>query len=150
MPVAIRSHFIRRFVGAILLGGLFAVALGCGGGDTKMVPVSGKVTVNGKALTSGSVTYKPDKKKGNTFGEEPMGEINAQGEYTLSVRGKPGAPPGAYKVIVSSTGATTEDNTKVSAKNTVNPTYLSADITPLEVEVVKDPAPGRYDLKLTP
>ena len=49
MPVAIRSHFIRRFVGAILLGGLFAVALGCGGGDTKMVPVSGKVTVNGKA-----------------------------------------------------------------------------------------------------
>jgi len=123
---------------------------GCGSGGASLAPVSGKVTVNGKPVTSGTVAFKPDKSKGNTFGGEPIGEINAQGEYTLSTNGKPGAPLGAYKVTVNSTGQATPDNTKAKAQNTLNMTYFHADTTPLEANVVKDPPAGAYDLKLSP
>jgi hypothetical protein len=101
-------------------------------------------------LPSGWVTFKPDKAKGNTFNREPTGEINSQGEYTLQTNGKPGAPPGAYKVTVSATEATTQDNTKPPTKQLVNPTYTNADTTPLEVVVVEKAEAGKYDLKLTP
>jgi hypothetical protein len=127
-----------------------AVVGGCGGGMPKLAEVNGHVTVNGKALTSGYVTLKPNKAKGNTFGGEPIGEINGQGEFTIQTNGKAGAPLGAYKVVVSSTGATTEDNTKVKLQSSVNPTYLHPDTTPLTVEVVEKPEAGRYDLKLSP
>jgi len=51
---------------------------------------------------------------------------------------------------VSLSDKITEDNTKVQAKQTLNTTYFFPDTTPLEAEVVKDPAAGRYDLKLSP
>lgn len=122
---------------------------GCGG--EKLIPVSGKVTfADGKPLTSGSVMFKPDKAKGNTFSGEAIGEINSSGEYTLQSRGKPGAPAGAYKVIVTSTGPTTPDNTKVSTQSLVPQKYLTAETTPLE-KTVADKAPaGTYDLQLLP
>jgi len=125
---------------------------GCSGGSSGLVPVSGKVTVDGKPLTSGWVSFRPDKTKGNTSAEEPNAEINSQGEYTLRTRGKPGAPPGAYKVVVSSSGAVTPDNTKVAAesKPLVNLTYSNPDTTTLTMTVVDKPEPGHYDLKLGP
>jgi hypothetical protein len=149
MPRILHSPIARRFGCALLLAGLLGSTLGCGN-EATLYPVSGKVTVNGKALTSGSVRYVPDKAKGNTFGGEPVGEINDQGEYTLNHMGKPGAPLGAYKIIVTSTGATTSDNTSVKAQNTVRANYSDVKTTSLAAEVVKEPAAGAYDLKLTP
>jgi len=134
----------------VALGCLVWLSCGCSGGS-KLVPVSGRVTyTDGKPVTSGHVTFKPDKSKGNNFGGEPVGEINAQGEYTLQTRGKAGAPVGAYKVIVTSTGPITEDNTKVSAtpQNAVNTTYGNVDTSPLTKDVVESPAAGHYDLKV--
>jgi hypothetical protein len=137
---------------AVLVVALAALACASGGcgGSKKLVEVKGKVTVGGQPLTSGSVQFRPDKAKGNTNPAEPIGEINSQGEYTLMTNGKPGAPLGAYKVTVSSTGATTPDNTKVSTQQLVNTTYNHADTTPLEKTVVEQPAAGAYDLALTP
>jgi hypothetical protein len=132
-----------------LLVGLLALC-GCGGDSVKLVPVSGQVIVGKKAATSGSVIFKPDKGQGNTFGGEPVGEIGADGQYTIQTNGKPGAPVGAYKVLVSLTPPATEDNTKVKAGGTGNPTYLHPDTTPLKVQVTENAAPGTYDLKLTP
>jgi len=132
----------------VALGGLIWLSCGCGS-DAKLVPVSGKVAyTDGKPVTSGYVTYKPDKSKGNKFGGEPLGEINAQGEYTLQTRGKPGAPLGAYKIIVTSTGAPTPDNTKVTTEQQINMTYANVDTTPLNKEVVASPTAGHYDLKV--
>jgi hypothetical protein len=99
-------------------------------------------------MTTGWVTLRPDKKKGNTFGGEPRGEINSQGEYTIETNGKPGAPLGAYKVTVVVSPATTEDNTKPEKKIPSNMTYANPETTPLAVEVVKEAAAGAYDLKL--
>jgi hypothetical protein len=143
-----------RFRNALLcsvlaVSGLVSLS-GCGDGGPKLAPVSGRVTVNGKAVTSGSVTFKPDKTKGNNFGGEPVGQIGSDGQYTIETNGKPGAPLGAYKVLVSRSAPTTEDNTKVKAQPSQNMTYLHPDTTPLAVEVVENAAAGAYDLKLSP
>src|SRR5687767_13348261 len=91
----------RRLVRAAALAlGLFLVA-GCDGGG--LPPVKGKVTVDGAALTSGSVRFVPDTTKGNKATTEPAGEIGSDGTYTLHTNGKPGAPAGWYKVTVSAT-----------------------------------------------
>jgi len=139
----------RFFLLVLVLGGLTGLIAGCDSGPT-LGPVTGRVTVNGKPLTAGWVNFKPDKAKGNKFGGEAIGEINAQGEYTLETLGKKGAPLGKYKVTVSATTATTPDNTTAKPKSLINTTYMHPDTTPLEVEVVTQPAAGAYDLKLTP
>src|SRR6266542_622279 len=79
-------------------------ALGCGdsSGAGKLVPVVGKITVAGKPLTTGSVSFRPDKTKGNTSQHEPAGDIDAEGNYKLYTAMKEGAPPGHYQVLVIS------------------------------------------------
>jgi hypothetical protein len=146
--LSMRSWPMKPF---LFVGCLLLAAGGCGSGGSKLAPVSGRVTLaDGKPLTSGFVNFRPDKTKGNTFGGEAVGEINSQGEYTLNVRGKPGAPLGAYKVTVSSTGPTTTDNTNPSAQSVINPTYSNPGTTPLEKTVVDKPAAGAYDLQIGP
>jgi hypothetical protein len=145
-----RSYLGRRILLFVALGGLAGVS-GCGG-DAKLAPVSGRVTMpGGKVLTTGTVIFHPDKDKGNTFGGECVGDINASGEYTLQTRGKPGAPLGAYKVTVSA-GADpiTSDNTKPSTASLVNTTYSNADTTTITKEVVDKPAAGAYDIAVGP
>jgi len=137
-----------RLVACLTLVAL-ACCVGCGGGSS-LAPVSGKVTYKGgQPVTAGYVTYKPDKAKGNNFGGEPIGEIKSDGSYTLQTKGKPGAPLGAYKVIVSG-GETPPDNTKLPTKQTVNATYSHPDTTTLTRDVVAKAAPGAYDLEVTP
>lgn len=138
----------KRFLVSGTLGGLLLLS-GCGGGAAS-TPVTGHVTLNGKPMTSGTVTFVPNKAKGNTSGEEPLGEINAQGEYTLQTRGKPGAALGWYKVTVASTGPITPDNTSPPTKSIINTTYTNPMTTTLEKEVVEKPAPGAYDLQVGP
>jgi len=142
---------VNRLVACLALGVLAYATAGCNTAPT-LAPVKGTVTVGGKPATSGFVTFKPDKAKGNTVGVEPVGEISSSGEYTLQTKGKPGAPLGAYKVVVAGGGAVPMDNTKVGAQptNQFNNTYASVETTPLEVTVVDKPAAGAYDLKLTP
>ena len=62
------------------VSGLACLSAGCNEGPS-LAPVSGKVLVNEKPLTSGSVIYYPNSAKGNKFGGLSVGEINAQGPY---------------------------------------------------------------------
>jgi hypothetical protein len=89
-----RLSGIRRV--PLILSALLVAAWGCGGSSDGegLIPVSGKVTVGGKALTKGSVSYRPDKARGNTNPAEPYGEITADGTYTLYTNKKKGAPAG--------------------------------------------------------
>jgi hypothetical protein len=142
---------LKRIFLGLALACLVCLTSGCGG--PALIPVSGKVMlVRGNQtvpLPGGSINFRPDKSKGNTFGGEPVAEINAQGEYTLETKGKPGAPAGAYKVIV--TAPVSMDNTKLNAnKITVSTIYLDAATTPLNAEVSDKPAPGAYDFKVAP
>lgn len=76
--------------------------VGCGGAapgvDPNLVSVTGKVTIDGKPLTSGDISFVSTDTPGVGFGSP----IDSSGNYTLvqSVSAK-GALPGNYKVRVA-------------------------------------------------
>jgi hypothetical protein len=141
-----QSRLGRR--AAVLLAAFVLVgAFGCGAAP---VPVSGRVTLDNKPLTTGLVSFRPDKSKGNTNAVEPRGKISDDGTYTLETNGKPGAPTGAYKVVVIAQGAPLNPKDPYSPnKQIINPKYLQEEVTDLNVTVVKTPSAGAYDLKVT-
>src|SRR5262249_52380478 len=94
----------RPVLGLLLLGGL-AAAAGCGKEAAKGVPVSGKVTLDKKPLTTGRISLVPDVKKGNNANVACVGQLGTEGEFAIKVRGaqvpdnSPDVPLGWYKVI---------------------------------------------------
>jgi hypothetical protein len=138
----------RRLLFALLACGWAVLPAGCGS-KSGTPAVTGKVTVAGKPLTTGSVSFRPDKAKGNTSPHEPGGDIDAQGNYKLYTAGKEGAPPGWYKVVVVATEPLDPKNPYAPPRSFLHSRYNSAETSGLAVQVVDNPAPGAYDLKLT-
>lgn len=136
------------YLAALLTGGAVFAAAGCGSASgEKLAPVAGKVTVNGKPVTTGSVSLRPDAAQGNESQHQPNGAIDAEGNYELLVPpAKKGTPLGRYKVVV-----TAYDNPMPNKplKSFINMKYSDEKTTPLKFEVIENPEPGRYDLKLT-
>jgi hypothetical protein len=138
-----------KFLGsAVPLGfcvcGLLALT-GCGGNTRAtgpLVPVKGKVTLGGKPLVGGAVTFVPAEGAGS--GPMPTGDIDSQGLYSLRTGAQEGAPVGKYRAIVTTGG---EDKTQEAQFNSV---YSSAQKSPLVVEVTENARPGAYDLPLVP
>jgi len=122
--------------------------LGCGESGPSAVAVSGKVTVDGTIWTKGAVRFVPDAEKGNTSTREGTGTIGTDGKYAVSILGKPGAPLGWYKVSVSSGEIPDSANPKAS-KPPFPARFGEPDKSGLQVEVVRTPASGAYDLKVT-
>jgi hypothetical protein len=112
-------------------------------------PVAGRVLVNGQPLQgkSGVVLFKPDASKGGAGLLEGGGPIDREGNYRASTKGKPGVPPGWYRVVVS-VNEPNADRDVPPRGTALHPRYSSAVTTPLAVEVVADPPPGAYDLDL--
>jgi hypothetical protein len=152
----------RPFRGLPLL--LFAFLFGClasGCGDDsgvgRTVPVTGMVTIDNVPLTAKStvVLFKPDASKGNTSSFEPTGTVDADGNYTLKTRGKNGAPSGWYKVVVTAHEGSPPQHPKSPrehhpvVKSLIPVKYGQEKTSDLSIEVVENPTPGAYDLKLT-
>lgn len=139
----LRARPWRPALAALLLG---LLAYGCGGVGT-CYPVSRKVRIDDKPIRgkAGAVLLKPDASKGNKSLFDAMGTIDGEGNYTVATRGKHGAPPGWYKVVV-----TVVQPNPGEAFDTplVKPDYRSEQKTPLAFEVVASPAAGAYDLNL--
>jgi len=134
----------HRFVVSAIVA---AVICGCGSsGAGRLVPVAGKVTVDGKPLSTGSLVFKPDAAKGNASKFEPSGTIGSDGTYSLFTKEKPGAPIGWYKVGIVAQQASAND--PYVMKSLVPERYNDADSSGLEIEVVASPVSGAYDLKL--
>ncbi|OAI39804.1 hypothetical protein AYO40_05445 [Planctomycetaceae bacterium SCGC AG-212-D15] len=140
-PVALA---VLCWVAALVLVGCNSDPSGVG----KTVPVHGKVTVDGKPLTTGTVAFQPDKRKGNLIPHVPGAEIDAEGNYKLITATKPGAPLGWYKVVVVSTEPPNPQDPFASRKSHIDMKYGTAEKTVLEIEVVEQPEPGAYDLSL--
>lgn len=161
MNVLTYSGF-RRQVVALVLGVLMAAFAGCAKGPPPLTlyPVRGKVMVGDKIVKEGSIQLRADQAKGNTTWEQPTGAIESDGTFELFTQGKPGAPPGWYRVLVIA------DNFKVIdpppspvwpdypegflPKPLVNPRYLYFQQTDAFVEVVAEPEENAYVLKLKP
>jgi hypothetical protein len=123
-----------------------AVAAGCGADREKLPAVNGTITVEGKAVPSGNVTLYPDASKGNASTHQPNGTIDPDGRYELYVPpGRKGAPAGWYKVVVY---AVDDPQPGKPNKYFANKEYADVNTTPLRIEVVDNPEPGRYDLRL--
>lgn len=93
----------NRFSLALLCAFVFGV-VGCGeDGPPKaeLHPVSGKVTVKGKALTGCTIIFSTSNPEPGAAGGY-SGELDAEGNYKLQDSGgKPGAAVGKYKVTFS-------------------------------------------------
>src|SRR5262249_10576010 len=130
-PMIARSVSLRRCAAPTLL--CFAVLVfqaGCGGPSLTLYPVEGKVTVDGKPLSSGRVAFHPDAKKGNSLKKILGGEIGSDSPYRIYTDGQPGAPAGWYKVTVVS--STVPDSSKPDkGKSFVARQYADPSMTPL-------------------
>ena len=132
-----------------LLRGFCACALmtvvGCGG--VKVVPVSGKATLDGEPLRRGVVSFNPDPAKGNNLRVACTGRMNGDGQYEMYTDDgssvKKGVPVGWYKVTILTL---TPGNDKPIP---VHNRYTDFNKTDLVIEVVADPPLGAYDLKFT-
>lgn len=144
----------------IFSASIFAIAaLGCGdsSGVGRTLPVSGKVIFNDAPLTAKTtiVVFKPDASRGNSSPYEPTGTVDSDGNYTLTTKGKSGAPPGWYKVVVTAREETEPVHPKAPkqhrpvAKSLLPAKYGQAETSGLSIEVVEKPSIGAYDLKLS-
>jgi hypothetical protein len=112
------------------------------------------VTLSGEPWTNETtvILFVPNPDKGNTGTHEPAGTVNKDGVYNLLTKGKKGAPPGWYKVVLTAHDSQPQHaktpKMKSVAKSLLSPKYGQAKTTDLEVEVVENPASGAYDLKL--
>jgi hypothetical protein len=86
-----------RAVVPLALAGL----AGCGSEDSRvsLVPVKGKITINGKPLPGALVSFLPDPgNKSNTPGTD---ETGPEGNYMIKFKSRTGLSPGKYTVHVN-------------------------------------------------
>lgn len=121
---------------------------GCGGDSNSMIPVSGVVRIDGQPAVKGAVRFVPDRARGNNFTQEPVGQIGPDGKFSLTSLGQSGAPAGWYLVAVVSED-TPDSTNPVPVKRYVAARFNNPAESKLAVEVVANPAPGRYDLAVT-
>lgn len=87
-------------LGWIALGALILSLVGCSGDGLKRVPVRGKITANGTALNSASISFIPT---AGTKGEGGFGRSDQDGNFVLTEArsAQKGIIAGDYKVRVS-------------------------------------------------
>lgn len=136
-----------RWRGWVMLAVTSAVLAGCG--ETKpygVVPVSGRVTLDGKPLADARVTFFPQRASETNTSEsapEAMGTTDADGRYQLkSVFDDEGAAPGRSRVVISTLKqeydpANPEALPKTIAPETIPKKYFSG-AGQLEIDVPAD------------
>src|SRR5438128_1111674 len=77
-------------------------AVGCDAGP-KLVPVSGKVTLDGKPLVGATVGFYPQNKPSRELGPLSTGKTDDKGEFSLVtvLKREPGAVVGQHRVSIT-------------------------------------------------
>lgn len=91
---------MQRYAGLMIVA---IVCLGCGGGKSlkvpELVPVKGKITLDGKPLESAQVLFQP---KGGTAGQGAYASTAEDGSFTLKYNsGQEGCPKGEYVIMIT-------------------------------------------------
>ena len=122
-----------------IIAGLLLVSqvTGCGPTPPAMVSVTGKVTLDGKPVTAGSITFHPD--TANAFQDDhPSSLLQLDGSFQMKTYpfGK-GVPPGKYKVTLAPELAT----------RVKQPEYANTESTPWEL-VVTDSGISEHEFQI--
>jgi hypothetical protein len=130
MPISLH----RRSM-ALLMGAFSALPLLAGCGSELGATVSGQVTIDGKPVGPGMVTFAAER-----AGEVPaVGGLDDDGSYTLQTNRKPGVAPGAYRVAIQAfqppEGLAPGERTMKLSKPLIPEKYLQVDSSGLEYTV---------------
>jgi hypothetical protein len=126
---------------------------GCGRPSLSTVPVQGKVTWNGKPLTSGDIAFHPTQLAEGGVNRLAMGRLDNEGNYTLStVTHGDGVQPGDYAVVIVSRAgpARQVDATEGPVASTIPLQYSVVTTTPLKAKIeanASGPLQFDFDLK---
>ena len=94
-------------------------------------------------MKDAQLSFMADAEKGNKTAATPVGKVQ-DGSYSITTKGKPGAPAGWYKVMVMTQYPGGPKNSTVLPKR-----YSDPGRSHVSVEVVPSPPPDAYDLKLS-
>jgi hypothetical protein len=141
----------RMTLGKIACLVLLSTAIGCGSSNPNLVPVSGKITLNGGPLPAegqGNVTFVPVQAGGNTA----TGMIDSSGNYRMSTyETGDGVAPGEYKVtILWATQAGGDEKTGMlkPPSSLISDRYSNAETSGLTAKV--DSSNRKFDFDLQP
>lgn len=82
---------------------LLLASTGCGDGKGVRIPVSGNVTIDGKPVGFGRISFEPIDKPGKFIGGSSLG---TDGSYQVTTfTAFDGLPPGKYQVTITATEA---------------------------------------------
>ena len=123
------------FVRVVMLLGVCLIVVGCGGAEgPTLVPVSGKVLLDGEPVAGALVQFIP------SSGPLSGGQTNDQGEFTLTGPGnRPGAIVGSYIVTVGcpfdpSQGSSADGSTQApAAPSNCNVPFKYSDMSTTDV-----------------
>jgi predicted small lipoprotein YifL len=138
----------RRRWAAVALMAVGAAALaGCGASGPKLIPVSGKVTLDGKPAKEGGVMFI----SASNSMSQLVGSIQPDGTYSIITQREPGAPAGEYRVtvLVTETKKDASGNYTGLPRTLSNKQYSNPNTTPLKIEVQEGAPEGAYDLAVT-
>lgn len=133
----------------VALGGSFSL-VGCTESKpSDLIPVTGRVTLDGRPLTSGSVSLRAD--AGGTW-HQPTGAISgSDGAFVIYTNGRPGAPPEPYRVVVFASEPAADRNGAAHPglpRSLVPKRYNDPKSTPLRLTVAPPPAPTHHALEV--
>ncbi len=134
-------------VSALSTALFIAAVTGCGDSGPLLLPVKGKVTIDGKPATEGGVIFKDVNKPTVQF----AGAIEPDGTYSMIYGRRHGAPLGKYRVavIVTDTKKRPDGQPTGLPKTLSNAKFSNPDRSPLEVEVKEGAGPESFDLAVT-
>lgn len=142
---------MQRLISVVILAAGLAAAAGCGDSGPKLVPVEGRVTLEGKPVQEMLINFQP---VGTNPGTGAHAMTDMDGRFTLSdMRGGDGAYAGEYKVSFypalgrKKEGDPSTDVVTDGSKSGLPRLYLDADRSPLRVTIPE--GGGTADVVLT-
>ncbi|WP_339728059.1 hypothetical protein [uncultured Gimesia sp.] len=125
---------------------------GCSGNERpKTIPVTGTVTIDGKLLPKGTVTFQPKSSSEGNVKRPAIGQIDTTGRVQLSTfEAGDGVLPGSYAVVITAfeNDPTAEEYAAgVKRKSLIPDKYSNALTSGLEADVAEGKNDFTFDLK---
>jgi hypothetical protein len=117
-----------------LAGTLVLPVAGCDPGSSSLSPVQGQVRYHGLPVAGGTIVFAPDAARGNA-GPLARADLQADGGYSLSTAGAPGAAAGWYRVTVVAVQAPAPGPPFAAPHSLLPEKYRDPDLSGLTCEV---------------